>query len=50
MEQRVLVVAVTRMNDQTGRFVDDQQVVVFIDDIERDILRCDGEVMGFVVQ
>ena len=50
MEEGVFVVAVTGMNDQTGRLVDHEQVVVLIDDVERYVLRRDGVVMRFVVE
>ena len=50
MKKCVLVVAVTWMNDETGRFIDDEQIIIFIDDIERYVLRCDGEVMWLMIE
>ena len=37
----MLVVAVSGMNDQAGRFVNHQQVVVFIDDVQRNVFGFD---------
>ena len=50
MKQCVLVVAVSWMNDQTCRFVNHQQIVVLIDDVERNILRRDGEIVRLMIQ
>ena len=50
MEERVLVVAMSGMNDEAGRFIDDQQILVFINDIEGDIFRGDREVMRLVIE
>ena len=41
VDQRAAVVAVAGMDHHAGRLVDDQQFVVFIDDVERDGLRLD---------
>ena len=40
----------TGMNDEAGRFIDNKQILVFIDDIEGDIFRRDGEVMRLVIE
>jgi len=50
MKERMLVVTVPGMNDESGGFVNDHEVVVFIDDIKGDILRRDGEVMRLMVE
>ena len=50
MQERVLVVAMPGMNNESGGFVDHQQVFVLIHNIERDILRRDGEVMRLMIQ
>ena len=46
----MFVVPVTGMNDQTGLFIDHQQVLILIHDVQRDIFRCDGVVMRFMIQ
>ena len=50
MKEGVFVVAVPWMNDESGGFVDNHEVVVFINDIKRDILRRDGKVMRLMVE
>ena len=39
IEQRSFPVAAARMHHEAGRFVDDEEGVVLVDDIERNILR-----------
>ena len=39
MDQRAALVARSRMNDHAGRLVDHRQVVVFVDDFQRDVFR-----------
>lgn len=41
IDQRPVPVAVARVHDHAGGLVDDQQIVVFVGDIERDVLRHD---------
>ncbi len=36
-------VSSSRMNDETGRFVDQQEILVFVDDVKRDFLSLDVE-------
>ena len=50
MKERMLVVTMPGMDDETGVFIDYQQVFILIDDIEGDILRRDGEVMGLMIE
>ena len=50
MQKGMLIVTMPGMNDKAGRFINNEQVFVFVNDIEGDILRRDGEVMGFMVQ
>lgn len=50
IEQGVLVVAMSRVDNHSGRFVDQHQVVVFIDDVEWNILGVDGIVVWLVVE
>jgi len=41
IDQRPVPVAVARVHDHAGGLVDDQQIVVFVGDVERDVLRHD---------
>ena len=41
VDQRTGIITVPRMDDHAGGFVDDQQVVVLIDDVQGDVLRQD---------
>src|SRR5579875_1650579 len=41
IDQRIIVVAWRGMHDHTGSLVDDQQVLICVEDIERQRLRCD---------
>ncbi len=50
VEERVFVVAVTGVNDQSGGFSHDEQVCILIDDSERDIFGLDVVVVWLVVQ
>ena len=50
MQQGVFVVAVAGMDNESGRLVDNEQVVVLIDDVERDVLRRNGEVVRLMIK
>ena len=50
MEEGVLIVTMSGMDDESGGFVHHQQVIVLIDDIERYVLRRDGEIMRFMIE
>ena len=50
MKKRVLVVAMSGMNNESGGFVDYQQVLVLIDNVERYIFRRDGEIVRLMIQ
>jgi len=49
VDQRAREVAGSRMHHHTGRFVDHHQIIVLVDNVQRDVLRDDaGVVLGMV--
>ena len=50
IDERSRVVPASRMHDQSGRFVDDHELVVFKDHVEGDVLGEDGVLIAWAVK
>ena len=50
IDECAVEIAGTRMHDHSGRLVDDHQRVVFIDDVERNVLGLDGGIVARTVE